>query len=206
MSTEGNGPNFWTTLPGILSAVAGLVAAVTGLLVALNQLGVIGTDSTTDPDTAIDSQTGGESDLPPPFESTGMYEMARYLFDPDECFQVRSAASAPLAWRLEPRPDELVKCELPESYRAVFMCTDTKDVASIREAYLGEAIEETTAEVPWSPAGWDEPTDGVQISFEHVGSHEARIYWDSPTLGCAAELQSTSATVEATVDYWVNGK
>jgi hypothetical protein len=37
MATEGKGPSFWVTLPGILTAVAGLITAVTGLLVVLTQ-------------------------------------------------------------------------------------------------------------------------------------------------------------------------
>jgi hypothetical protein len=34
--------SFWTTLPGILAAIAGLIAAVASLLTVLNQTGVIG--------------------------------------------------------------------------------------------------------------------------------------------------------------------
>ena len=48
VSTKGKSPRFWTTLPGVLTAVAGLMTAVTGLLVALDQVGVIGTDRTTE--------------------------------------------------------------------------------------------------------------------------------------------------------------
>ena len=37
-----NGKGFWTTLPGILTAVAALITALTGLLVGLQQAGIIG--------------------------------------------------------------------------------------------------------------------------------------------------------------------
>lgn len=205
MSAEGNGPNFWVTLPGVLTAVAGLVTAVTGLLIALNQVGVIGGGHT---DGASQS-TDGSSDAsqpPSPFESMAMYEMARYLFDASDCSTISSQSDAPLAWKLVPRPDELVRCTTPDStYSAVFLCNDAGDVTYIRDTYLGKAIEGTQVSLTQPPAGWDEATDGVQRSFEHVDTNEARVYWDSPSRRCAAELQSHTATVTDTVDFWVNG-
>lgn len=47
MSTKDRGFGFWTTLPGILTAIAGLVTAGTGLLVALDQVGVVGNQEST---------------------------------------------------------------------------------------------------------------------------------------------------------------
>ena len=53
MSTAGKGPSFWTTLPGILTAVAALITAVTGLLVALGQAGLLcGGTTNNNPDAA----------------------------------------------------------------------------------------------------------------------------------------------------------
>jgi hypothetical protein len=40
MSDEKNPPSWWTTLPGVITAVSGLLTAVGGLLVVLNTLGV----------------------------------------------------------------------------------------------------------------------------------------------------------------------
>jgi Caspase domain len=188
-SREREKPRFWRTLPGILTVVAVLLAAVTGMAVVLNQLGGPGTD-----------------DPPAPFESTQMYEMAQNLFDPADCFQVRGEDDAPLAWDLAPRPDELIRCDSPDGpFTAIFMCNDTEDVEYIRDTYLGQAIEGTVEDVLEPPAGWDEEVDGVQVSFEHVATEEARVYWDSPQRRCAAELQSPSATVADTIDYWVTG-
>ncbi|GAA1956129.1 hypothetical protein GCM10009798_14340 [Nocardioides panacihumi] len=42
MTAEGKAASFWTTLPGVLTAVAGLLTAVTGLVVGLAQAGLIG--------------------------------------------------------------------------------------------------------------------------------------------------------------------
>jgi hypothetical protein len=208
MSTDGKGPNFWVTMPGVLTAIAGLVTAVTGLLIALNQVGVIGADDTAG---ASQSTGGSSSDTgggqpPPPFESTAMYEMAQHLFDPSDCSPVLSREDAPLAWNLEPQPDELVRCTTPDrTFSAVFMCSDAGDVTYIRTTYLGKAIQSTRAHVPGPPAGWGEEVDGVQESFQHVDSDDSRVYWDSPVRRCAAELQSPSATVSDTVSFWSSG-
>jgi hypothetical protein len=173
-------------MPGILTVVAGLTIVVAGLLVVLEQ---------------------ARDDVPAPFESTGMYEMAEHLFDPDDCFQVRSEDEAPLVWNLEPRPDDLVRCTLPdESYTAIFMCNDSGDVEYLHAAYLENAIPDTVNEVESPPAGWDATVDGVQLSFQHDFNPGARVYWDSPERGCAAELQSDSTDVSAIVDYWETGQ
>ena len=57
-------PNFWVTLPGILTALAGLLTASTGLLIALNQTGVIGDDDPTSPAALVDTESpdGDEDD------------------------------------------------------------------------------------------------------------------------------------------------
>jgi hypothetical protein len=135
-----------------------------------------------------------------------MYEMARYLFAAVDCSPVLGADDAPLAWNLRPRPDELVTCTTPDAtYKGVFMCNNAGDVTYIRNEYLAMAIEHTQARVEEPPAGWGHVVDGVQISFVHVGSNESRVYWDSPTQRCAAELQSPSASVSDTVSFWTSG-
>ena len=196
MSIEGKGPNFWATMPGALTAIAGLVSAVTGLLIAANQVGLIGGDHTAGAQNFEGGSASDTSRPPSPFESTPMYEMARYLFDASDCSRVLGRGDAPLAWNLQPRPDQLVKCTTPDgTYSGVFMCNNAGDVTYIRNKYLGMAIEHTQAAVEGPPAGWDHVVDGVQISFVHVDSNESRVYWDSPAQRCAAELQSPSASV-----------
>ncbi len=187
-SSEGDKPSLWRRPPSILAVIAVLLIAVSGLVVGLNQM------HTDEP--------------PPPFESTEGYDMAQNLFDPADCDTVTSADDAPLAWnQLDPRPDELVRCTAPPDgqYSALFMCNDTEDVYYIRTKYLDQAIDGTSEDVPEPPAGWDEKVDGVQVSFRHVDGGDARVYWDSPSRRCAAELQSSSASVSETVDFWVNG-
>jgi hypothetical protein len=207
MSIEGKGPNFWATLPGALTAIAGLVSAVTGLLIAASQVGVLGAHHTAGTSQGFEGGTASDAgQLPAPFKSTRMYQMARYLFDASNCSPVLSRDDAPLAWSLQPRPDELVTCATPDgTYTAVFMCANAGDVMYIRNAYLGMAVEHTQARVDQPPAGWGHVVDGVQISFVHVDSNQSRVYWDSPTQRCAAELQSPSASVSDTVSFWTSG-
>ncbi len=40
-----NGSSWWTTLPGLLTALAAIITAVTGLVLALNQIGLFGSSS-----------------------------------------------------------------------------------------------------------------------------------------------------------------
>jgi len=197
MSTEANGPSFWsnflsfwTTLPRILGGIAAVVGAVTTLIVTLGKFGVFDHDADGVP--------------PSPFESSSMYEMARYLFDPSECHTVTSEEDAPLAWRLY--PDELVRCTLPDqTYTAVFLCKRNADVTYIRGPYQDNAIEPMEA-VPDAPFGWNEHIDGVQSAYKHKGTSQPRVYWDSTSSRCAAELQSRTATLSDTITFWTHGE
>lgn len=67
MTSEDKDPGFWTTLPGILTAIAGVVTAATGLLIALDQVGVIGSDSTSEDQ----SSTVAQATSQPPSGSVG---------------------------------------------------------------------------------------------------------------------------------------
>ena len=42
MPNQSKSPNWWTTVPGLLTALAGIITAVTGLILALHQAGVTG--------------------------------------------------------------------------------------------------------------------------------------------------------------------
>ena len=44
-SERPNGPSFWSTTPGCITAVSGLIVALTGLIATLNQVGWIGQNS-----------------------------------------------------------------------------------------------------------------------------------------------------------------
>lgn len=106
MPAEGERPNFWVTLPGILTAVAGLITAVTGLLVVLDQLGH------DDVDQAKESPTAATS-VPPPSEEpseeedaagegdalTGTWTGTARLGDEDRRFRVRLEIARPCRLR-----------------------------------------------------------------------------------------------------------
>jgi len=55
VSAPGKGSSFWTTLPGILTAVAAVITAITGLLVALGQSGLLEGGTANDDPTAAAS-------------------------------------------------------------------------------------------------------------------------------------------------------
>jgi Caspase domain len=142
---------------------------------------------------------------PPPFQSAKLYEFARYLFDPTDCF-VPEPGDYPVAERL---PDsELVKC-LPSTvqYSGTFWCkNNVPDLVADRNVYLGYAIDGTKRWLSRPPAGQDEVVDGVQWAFLHKQGRAARVYWDSPDQLCAGELQWYDDKREAAVEYWLNGR
>jgi hypothetical protein len=164
------------------------------------------TTPSTSTETTGSGRTSGASSPPAPFQSAAMYQMARYLFDPEQRFPIRSGVDAPLAWNLDPRPDLLMKCETDgQAFAAVFLCNRTGNVGYIRDAYLSHAIDGTQETVTAPPAGWTEPVDGVQVAFKHDLGSDPRVYWDSPSSRCAAELQSSTRSLQATKQFWLNG-
>jgi hypothetical protein len=104
---------------------------------------------------------------------------------------------------------ELVHCESGNApYAGAFWCTkDIQDLEADRRVYLNQAIDGTERQVTGPPAGKAEPSDGVQWAFKHVQNLGARVYWDSPALLCAGELQANVGDndVAAAIDYWRNG-
>jgi hypothetical protein len=163
------------------------------------------TPSTTS-ETTGSGRTTGVSTPPDPFQSAAMYQMARYLFDPDQCFKIQSGVDAPVAWNLDPRPDLLMKCETDnQAFAAVYLCNHTGQVYYIRDAYLAHAIAGTQQTLTAPPAGWTDPVDGVQVAFKHDLGGDARVYWDSPSRRCTAELQSSTRSLQATKQFWLNG-
>jgi len=181
--------------PPVLAILAVLVLA--GVLAGNALLG--GDDSEADPDTP-------DSTVPAPFESATLYEFARYLFEPDECF-VPEPGEYPVA---EVEPDiELVKCisdEVP--YSGTFWCKITpQELQADRRVYLDNAVDGTRQSVTEPPAGQDEVADGKQVAFNHAGGDDGRVYWDSEEQLCAGELQADGDDgLAATIDYWLTGR
>ncbi len=166
-------------------------------------------DETTPSDdetTSSDDETTTSGTVPIPFESASLYEFARYLFDAEECFEPEPG-QFPVS---EIEPDiELVKCESDEvPYTGTFWCKDTvQDLRADRRVYLGYAVDGTQEPVTEPPAGQDEVADGIQVAFNHTGGNAGRVYWDSPALLCAGELQASDEDdVDLTVDYWLDGR
>ncbi len=143
--------------------------------------------------------------MPAPFQKRALYDFARYLFDPRDCF-VPSPGRFPFS---EIEPDtERVKCiSKTQPYAGTFWCkSDLGDLFADRELYLNAAVNGTQP-VENPPAGRSSPVDGIQVAFNHVGSNDARVYWDSEEQLCAGELQALdNDDVAAAVAYWVKGR
>jgi hypothetical protein len=151
---------------------------------------------------------GGDSSKagpPQPFTTTTLYDFAAPYFDPDDCI-LPDAAQAPLASGLP--HTELVKCiSTTDPYNGTFWCNESrKDLENNREAFLGKAVDGTMNDIEGSGAGMNAAADGVQVSFQHTQSNEARVYWDSPSRLCAAELQALDEDISTVVDFWRNGE
>jgi hypothetical protein len=191
-----------------------LVAAVVVLLLAATLVALLVTRSSdqtpradgtgTTPATSPSEPTTTETTVPAPFQSAALYEFARYLFDAHECGP-GGPQDTPLIWDLP--HTELVKCDSGNPrYAGAFWCThDVQDLQADRRVYLNQAVDGTQRQVTGPPAGKDEPVDGVQVAFNHVSTNDARVYWDSPSLVCAGELQAENDNVNATIDFWRNG-
>jgi Caspase domain len=189
-----------------------LVAAVVVLLLAATLIVVLVTRSSDrNPEGPAAGTTPGTSPsqpttVPAPFESTALYEFARYLFNADEC-SPGGPENTPLIWK-NPHT-ELVHCESADPpYAGAFWCTeDVPDLKVDRRVYLKQAVGGTQRRVTGTPAGKDEAVDGVQVAFVHIQNLGARVYWDSPAQLCAGELQAALGDndVGAAIDYWHNG-
>jgi tetratricopeptide (TPR) repeat protein len=154
--------------------------------------------------TTNSGSTGGTA-VPAPFKSATLYGFARHLFNASDCF-VPDSEQAPLATTLP--HTELVKCgQSAAAYTGVFWCAgNSQDFHGNRAAYLQHAVPGTLQPVSGPPAGETKVIDGIQRAFEHDNSDGARVYWDSPRLLCAGELQTKSEDLAATIDYWRTAK
>ena len=164
------------------------------------------TGSTSDPTTGADGDPSrSDMSVPAPFETRVLYDFARDLFKPEECF-VPSPGQYPFS---EIEPDiERLKC-ISDSvpYTATFWCkADLAGLLADRDLFLSAAVSEP-APVDEPPAGNSTPVDGIQVTFNRTGTNDSRVYWDSETRLCAGELQSVgSDDVDAAVAYWASGR
>ncbi len=69
--------SWWTTLPGLLTALAGAITAVTGLVLGLNQIGLFGTDSPP-PAVARDDAASGRGPSTADPSGTGSADQSAY--------------------------------------------------------------------------------------------------------------------------------
>ncbi|MBA2443967.1 MAG: CHAT domain-containing protein [Nocardioidaceae bacterium] len=143
--------------------------------------------------------------VPAPFESATLYEFARQHFDAAEC-KIPGPGEAPVAEKLP--LTELVRCYGRDApYTGTFWCADdVESFESNREVFVRTAADGSQQPVTGPPAGRDEPVDGIQVAFNRVGSNNARVYWDSPALLCAGELQAGDDIVDRAIGFWRNGK
>lgn len=204
---------------GLKWALAGSVLLLAALLaiVLLTVPGGLGGDpdgeandavtgSTSDPTTGADGDPSrSDTSVPAPFETRVLYDFARDLFKPEECF-VPSPGQYPFS---EIEPDiERLKC-ISDSvpYTATFWCkADLDGLLADRDLFLSAAVGEP-APVDEPPAGNSTPVDGIQVTFNRSGTNDARVYWDSETRLCAGELQSVgSDDLDAAVAYWASGR
>ncbi len=144
---------------------------------------------------------------PAPFKSVALFGFAKNLFSIDEC-KVPTSTEAPLATSVQHRT-EVVQCTRTASpqFIAVFLCTESPSaLEAARATFLSKAEPNSRRPVTSPPAGRSGVVDGIQTAYTHIGSHDARVYWDSPHLRCAGELQAPNSDVNAAIDYWVKGR
>jgi len=141
-----------------------------------------------------------DEEVPAPFRSAGLYEIARNLFQAGEC-RMPEPGEAPVAETLP--HTEMLKC-YHGPYSGVFICSERGDFLDNRRVFLSKAEGEPRM-LEGPPAGQSGPIDGVQVSFLRQGSNAPRVYWDSPSASCAGELQTYTASQRATINYWRTG-
>ncbi len=146
-----------------------------------------------------------DTSVPAPFETRTLYDFARALFESEECF-VPSPGQYPFS-EIEPDIERLKCISDTVPYTATFWCkADLDGLLADRDLFLSSAVDEV-APVDDPPAGNSAPVDGIQAAFNHNGSNDARVYWDSEERLCAGELQSVdSDDLGAAVAYWGDGR
>jgi hypothetical protein len=194
-------------MPVLVTVVVVLLLGGALAAVLLNRSADQAPSATNTDTTPPTSPSGAATTFPPPFQSAALYEFARYLFDAENCY-VPDSSEAPLAYTLDSLPAELVKCETENPpYAGVFWCTDSdQEFLADRSIYLKQAVGKKTP-VLGPPAG-QEKEAAYQVSYIHKDNKGARIFWDSPSLRCAGELQAHHGDnrLQAIKHYWHTGK
>jgi hypothetical protein len=174
-----------------------IAAAAAGLLIVSGVVAVVALRSSDQQPTEQQRTERASS----PFDA-GLLAAASPYFPSEQCREP-TPEEAPLAVQLP--LTEVIKCGGTGTYTAVFWCTDTEsNFAESRRRYLALATD-TPIDITSTPAGQDTVTDGVQKAFHHADGDAARVYWDSLSSLCGAELQSTNTDVGAAVNFWHNG-
>jgi hypothetical protein len=172
--------------PGIVAAAAVLAAAAAGV-------GYLTTRDDGGGETGNGTATATEEDL---------IEAADPYFDSNMC-DTADEINAPIISSLP--ATVAIKCEnVPGDLAAAYWCTDTvENFDQIRARYFESAVDGTEP-VLGTPADSDQRADGVQVSY-HIDTGAARVYWDSTSLLCGAELQTTSDDVDSLINVWQTG-
>jgi hypothetical protein len=153
----------------------------------------------------VDGNQATDQAPPQPFSSTVLHDFARHHFDADDCF-IPDETQAPVAFYLP--HTELVRCESAQDpYTGTFMCSKTaQELESNREEFFDTAVDGTLEDIEGPGAGMNAATDGVQVSYHRLGSNNARVYWDSPSMLCSGEIQALDDDVTAAIQFWRDGK
>lgn len=144
---------------------------------------------------------------PRPFHSLTLYDrFAKPYFRPHQCFVPRPSD---LGFAFKYRDKEIVKC-LGRSFDAAFWCkNNVGELYQDRAWYFHVAVPGTRKAAPGRPAGWRSRADGVQQTYlrPELGHNDGRVYWDSPTYLCAAEIQAKpNVSLARTIRFWHHGR
>ena len=126
-------------------------------------------------------------------------------FSADECF-TPTPSQAPFVFNLP--TSRVVKCGDPSArFTGTFWCAGSQqDFDATRRGFLVEASG-TPLDIPstFTSAGAHNMTDGIRKEYRHSVGGTARVYWDSESAWCGAELQSSTPSLEAAVAFWSQG-
>lgn len=156
-----------------------------------------------------DGDPGGDGPTPPgevpaPFQSSALYDLARHHFEPGDCHPPRNEEEAAFAQTLP--HVELLKCYRDDQgYRGALLCAaNPDDFDEARRGFLSFA-EGDPQQITSAPAGRDTPWP-FQQAYVHEGGGFSRVLFDDESSGCMVELQEIADTdIESAVDDYTSG-